>query len=53
MGREIARVMDPYSANWLERPNRNVEERPEQVLRNMNHFWCQKHHIKLSKRTYF
>jgi hypothetical protein len=26
MGREIARVMDPANASWLERPNRKVEE---------------------------
>ena len=36
MGREIARVMDPDNASWLERPNRKVEEMPEQVLRHMN-----------------
>jgi ubiquinone/menaquinone biosynthesis C-methylase UbiE len=36
MGREIARVMDPDNASWLERPNREVEELPEQVLSHMN-----------------
>ncbi|MHC4458397.1 MAG: class I SAM-dependent methyltransferase, partial [Planctomycetota bacterium] len=36
MGREIARVMDPDNASWLERPNREVEERPKQVLSHMN-----------------
>lgn len=36
MGREIARVMDPDNASWLERPNRKVEEMPEQVLSHMN-----------------
>ena len=36
MGREIARVMDPDNASWLERPDREVEELPEQVLSHMN-----------------
>jgi precorrin-6B methylase 2 len=36
MGREIARVMDPDNASWLERPNREVEELPGQVLSHMN-----------------
>ena len=36
MGREIARVMDPDNAGWLERLNREVEELPEQVLSHMN-----------------
>ena len=36
MGREIAGVMDPDNASWLERPNREVEEMPEKVLRHMN-----------------
>jgi len=36
MGREIARVMDPDDASWLERPDRKVEEMPEQVLSQMN-----------------
>jgi ubiquinone/menaquinone biosynthesis C-methylase UbiE len=36
MGREIARVMDPDNANWLERSNREDEELPEQVLSHMN-----------------
>ena len=36
MGREIAGVMDPDNASWLERPNRNVEEMPDQVIRHMN-----------------
>jgi ubiquinone/menaquinone biosynthesis C-methylase UbiE len=28
--------MDPDNASWLERPNRKVEEMPEQVLSHMN-----------------
>jgi ubiquinone/menaquinone biosynthesis C-methylase UbiE len=36
MGREIAGVMDPDNASWLERPNRKVEEMPDQVIRHMN-----------------
>jgi predicted methyltransferase len=32
MGREIAKVMSYYGASWLERPERNEEEKPERVL---------------------
>lgn len=30
MGREIAGVMDPDNASWLERSNRKVEKMPQQ-----------------------
>lgn len=33
MGREIARVMGHQAADWLERPERDEEERPDLVLR--------------------
>ncbi|HVQ60624.1 MAG TPA: class I SAM-dependent methyltransferase, partial [Burkholderiales bacterium] len=32
MGREIAKVMSYYGADWLERPERKEEEKPESVL---------------------
>src|SRR5688500_11031063 len=32
MGREIAHVMGHPAADWLERPEREVEERPDLVL---------------------
>jgi SAM-dependent methyltransferase len=32
MGREIARVMGPEGAAWLERPDRDEVQRPEQVV---------------------
>ncbi len=36
MGREIARVMSPQRSSWLDRPNREIEEFPDRVIRNMN-----------------
>src|SRR5215475_534308 len=35
MGREIARVMGFQGAEWLERPERAEEERPDQVVEQM------------------
>ncbi len=35
MGREIARVMGYQGAEWLERPARDEEERPDQVIEQM------------------
>ncbi len=35
MGREIARVMGYQGAEWLERPERAEEERPDQVVEQM------------------
>src|SRR5688572_4946234 len=32
MGREIAMVMGHQAADWLERPEREVEEQPERML---------------------
>ena len=36
MGREIARVMSHQRSSWLDRPSREIEEFPDQVIRNMN-----------------
>ncbi len=36
MGREIARVMSHKGAGWLERPKREAEERPSQLLPALN-----------------
>ncbi|MFN0087169.1 MAG: class I SAM-dependent methyltransferase [Blastocatellia bacterium] len=36
MGREIARVMGYQGAGWLERPERVEEERPDEVVEQMN-----------------
>jgi ubiquinone/menaquinone biosynthesis C-methylase UbiE len=36
MGREIAHVMGYQGAEWLERPERVEEERPDQVVEQMN-----------------
>ncbi len=36
MGREIAGVMSPQRSSWLDRPSREIEEFPDQVIRNMN-----------------
>lgn len=36
MGREIARVMSPQRSSWLDRPSRETEELPDQVIRKMN-----------------
>src|SRR5215510_7520348 len=36
MGREIAHVMGYQGAEWLERPERKEEERPDQVVEQMN-----------------
>jgi SAM-dependent methyltransferase len=36
MGREIAQVMGHFGAGWLERPEREEEERPAVVLNAMN-----------------
>src|SRR5437588_3157134 len=33
MGREIAQVMDHQAAEWLERPEREQEEAPSQLLK--------------------
>lgn len=35
LGREISRVMGHQAAGWLERPQREQEERPDQVVTNM------------------
>ena len=35
MGREIAHVMGYQGAEWLERPERIEEERPDQVVEQM------------------
>ena len=35
LGREIARVMGHQAADWLERPSRIEEERPDEVVLNM------------------
>ncbi|MGM0633411.1 MAG: class I SAM-dependent methyltransferase, partial [Pseudomonadota bacterium] len=35
LGREISRVMGHQAAGWLERPQREREERPDQVVENM------------------
>lgn len=35
MGREISRVMGHQAADWLERPQREREERPDEVVANM------------------
>ena len=35
-GREIARVMGYRGANWLERPSREVAERPQQLVELLN-----------------
>ena len=35
MGREIAHVMGYQAADWLERPERDREERPDQVVKEM------------------
>jgi FkbM family methyltransferase len=35
MGREIAQVMGHQGADWLERPQREEEERPSVVIRNL------------------
>lgn len=36
LGREIAHVMGFQGAGWLERPERIAEEKPDQVVREMN-----------------
>jgi ubiquinone/menaquinone biosynthesis C-methylase UbiE len=36
MGREIARVMSHHGAGWLERDEREEEERPRLLIENMN-----------------
>ncbi len=36
MGREIAQVMGHLGAGWLERPNREREERPQPVIKSLN-----------------
>jgi tRNA A58 N-methylase Trm61 len=36
LGREISHVMGHEGADWLERPERETEERPEAVLRRLN-----------------
>lgn len=36
MGREIAQVMGHLGAGWLERPSREREERPQQVISSLN-----------------
>lgn len=36
MGREISQVMGHLGADWLERPTREVEEQPQQLIDNLN-----------------
>src|SRR4051794_40457581 len=36
MGREIAQVMGHTGADWLERPEREAEEQPSILLKNMD-----------------
>jgi ubiquinone/menaquinone biosynthesis C-methylase UbiE len=36
MGREIANVMGFDGASWLERPSREVTEKPDQVIKSLN-----------------
>ncbi|MEX0269218.1 class I SAM-dependent methyltransferase [Leptolyngbyaceae cyanobacterium UHCC 1019] len=36
MGREIAQVMGHLGAGWLERPTREREERPQQLINSLN-----------------
>lgn len=35
LGREIARVMDPQNARWLDRSSRKVEEMPDRVIERL------------------
>jgi ubiquinone/menaquinone biosynthesis C-methylase UbiE len=35
LGREIARVMDPQNARWLDRTSRDVEELPDRVIEQL------------------
>ncbi|MFZ9661941.1 MAG: hypothetical protein ACO29O_08690, partial [Chitinophagaceae bacterium] len=36
MGRQIAQVMSHYGIDWLERPEREVEENTSLLLKNLN-----------------
>ncbi|MEE9167669.1 MAG: class I SAM-dependent methyltransferase [Candidatus Neomarinimicrobiota bacterium] len=36
MGREIARMLDHSAAGWLDRPDREAEEKPDLLVRSMN-----------------
>src|SRR3954469_22286707 len=36
MGREIAQVMGHQGADWLERPERQVEEKPDELIKALD-----------------